>query len=590
MRILTLLFLMAISYFAWIPEASGASAPAAMQLNETDRTYDASRYLELLEDRDGSLTIVDMDNPEIARRFLGNEQRIPSFGYTKSVYWAKLRLENNSQQRQWLLNVDQPPMDKIDLYIPDMPGQWEHRSSGDAYPFAWREVRNPDYSFRLELGPNETKTVILRFETEGAMMFPVRIATPVQHAEQQKATDLLMGAFFGILIVMSVYNTILAVSFRSREYVYYVGINVTAALLYSSLNGIAYQYLWPEAVWWNNRAIVFFICLAHIAALLFTRSFLKLDSYYPNIYRLFSGFIVLEIVNIALLFADYSTGLRMAACMVVLIDLTIVGVGAASLSRGFMPARFFMAGWGVFMAGSVLTLLADAGILPQVAHIRYASQTGSLFEAIVLSLGLASRIQSIRLEKEQAEALMILSKQQAESDFLTGLYSRRYIVGHFEALLTRSVSRPVSLLLMDIDYFKKINDTFGHEIGDLILKQFASVISGELPAKGIAGRFGGEEFVILLPDHDKNEAQGVAEQLLKAVREFPFRIGDGSYPCTASIGVAEWRKHERESFESFVRRADIALYEAKRTGRDRVCVALEQKRPLVHDAAAVPIE
>jgi diguanylate cyclase len=353
---------------------------------------------------------------------------------------------------------------------------------------------------------------------------------------------------------------------------------------------MAYQYLWPEAMWWNNRAIVFFICLAHIAALLFTRSFLKLDSNFPNIHRLFSVFIMLEIANIALLFADYSAGLRMAACMLVLIDLTIVGVGAASLWRGFMPARFFMAGWGVFMAGTVLTLLADAGILPQVAHIRYASQIGSLFEAIVLSLGLASRIQSMRMEKEQAEALMMLSKKQAESDFLTGLYSRRYIVGHFDAMHTRSVNRPVSLLLMDIDYFKRINDTFGHETGDLILKQFASVIRGVLPAKGIAGRFGGEEFVILLPDHDIYEARGAAEQLLEAVRTFPFRIGDSSYPCTASIGVAEWRRHERESFESCVRRADNAMYDAKRTGRNRVCVALEQKRPFVNDAAAIPIE
>jgi two-component system cell cycle response regulator len=249
-----------------------------------------------------------------------------------------------------------------------------------------------------------------------------------------------------------------------------------------------------------------------------------------------------------------------------------------------------MAGWGVFMIGSVMTLLADAGMLPQIVQIRYASQVGSVFEAIVLSLGLAARIQSMRVEKEQAEAMMIQSKKQAESDFLTGLYSRRYIVGQFDALQTFPDSRSLSLLLMDIDFFKRINDTYGHETGDSILKQFASIIRVSLPEKGIAGRFGGEEFVILLPDSDMRSAYGVAERLLDSVRKHPFRAGEASIPCSASIGVAEWKGSERESFESCVRRADYALYEAKKIGRDRVCVAARQKRSMAGDAVAVPLE
>jgi diguanylate cyclase (GGDEF)-like protein len=585
-----LLVFMALCHLAWISEASGDSADGALQLNVAVQSYDANRYLEILEDKDGKLTISDMANPEIAERFEFNDGRIPGYGYTKSVYWAKLKLDNRTLQRQWLLNVDQPPMDKIDMYVSDGSGQWLLKRSGDAYRFAEREVRNPDFSFYLDIGRDETVTVFLRFETEGAMIFPVKIATPVKHAEQQKAIDLLMGASFGILVVMSVYNTILAFSLRSRTYAYYVFINAIAALLYSSLNGMAYQYLWPEAVWWNNRAIVFFICMAHIAALLFTRNFLKLDRYFPMVHRLFSWFILLELANIAVLFANYGAGLRLAACMLVLIDLTIVGVGVASLWKGFMPARFFMAGWGVFMIGSVLTLLADAGMLPQIVHIRYASQVGSVFEAIVLSLGLAARIQSMRLEKEQAEAMMVQSKKQAESDFLTGLYSRRYIVGQFEALQTLPDSRSFSLLLMDIDFFKRINDTFGHETGDSILKQFASIIRGGLPENGIAGRFGGEEFVILLPDYDIHSAQGVAERLLESVRKYPFRTGDASIPCSASIGVAEWKGSERESFESCVRRADYALYEAKRSGRDRVRVETRQKRSIAGDTVAATLE
>ncbi|WP_158289367.1 sensor domain-containing diguanylate cyclase [Paenibacillus flagellatus] len=571
MRALRFLIVLAFGLFAALP--AEAQPNGDMTLADSRIAYDASRYIELLEDRDGSLTIDRMADPDVATRFVRNDGRVPSYGYSNSVYWVRLSLRNESEQREWLLNVHQPPMDKIDLYVAREGGGWTHKRSGDAYPFAEREVRDSDYSFYLDLAQEERKTVYLRFETEGAMILPITIETPVVHAESGRTTDLLMGGFFGIMAVMIVYNTILAFSLRSRAYFAYVFINVTAALLYSSLNGIAYQYLWPESVWWNNRSIVFFMCLAHIAALFFTRQFLKLNRQFPTIDRLFQAFILVELINMAVLFASYNAGLRMAACTLVVIDLTIVLVGVASWHRGYLPARFFLTGWGVFMIGTVLTLLADAGIIPQWGHVRYASQIGSLFEAVVLSLGLASRIQSMRIEKERAEALMKETKRQAESDYLTGLYSRRYIVGTFESLQKRPENVPMSMLLLDVDHFKRINDTYGHDTGDTVLRDIANLLRSELRSIGIVGRFGGEEFVALLPGQGLAEAERTAERLLETVRNYPFRIRDARYPCTASAGVAEWRQRERESFESCMRRADGALYEAKRAGRDRVRIA-----------------
>lgn len=569
-----LLILAALCHCIWIADVSAEPFAETLQLIDTKKEYDANRYIAILQDQDRSLTIDDMNRPDIVQRYERNDGRIPNYGYTNSVYWARMQLSNNTSLRLWLLNVDQPPMDKIDLFVAGDDGIWTHKQAGDAYPFYDREVLDSTFSFRLEFNAGETKTIYLRFETEGAMMFPIKIVMPIKQAELQKQVDLLLGAFYGVLIVMCVYNTILAVSFRSMTYLYYVLINVTAVMLYSTMNGLAYQYFWPEWVWWNNRAIVFFICTAHIAALLFTRNFLRLSQRFPKINRLFSIFIVLEIVNIAVLLADYSAGLYMAAVLLVIVDFAIVSVGTVSLIKKHALASFFMIGWGVFMIGSVLTLLADAGILPQIYHIRYASQIGSVFEAIILSLGLASRIQTMRLEKEHAVMLMKQSQELAKTDYLTGLYTRRYLVNQFETIRVRAEDRPISLLLLDVDHFKRINDSYGHDAGDNVLKQFAALIGYKLQGNGIAGRYGGEEFAIFLPDHSLFAAQQAAEQLLETVRQQSFQ--GGTIRCTASIGVAEWNRTERETFESFVRRADMAMYNAKRLGRNRVCPASDE--------------
>ena len=162
----------------------------------------------------------------------------------------------------------------------------------------------------------------------------------------------------------------------------------------------------------------------------------------------------------------------------------------------------------------------------------------------------------------------------ALTDGLTGLYNRRYLLPHLAALLEtgKGASRRLSLLLLDIDHFKRVNDRFGHAAGDEVLIEFAQRLLRGIRGIDLAARLGGEEFVVVLIDTRLDEALVIADRLRAAIAEEPFAIPDRAasltVTVTVSIGVAEARREDSPA--NLLRRADAALYRAKRLGRDRV--------------------
>lgn len=160
-------------------------------------------------------------------------------------------------------------------------------------------------------------------------------------------------------------------------------------------------------------------------------------------------------------------------------------------------------------------------------------------------------------------------EQVSQRDHLTGLPNRHYLQQVFESELERYQRyrhHAFSLLMMDIDYFKQVNDRFGHVVGDKVLKRVAELLRRNVRSNDIAGRWGGEEFIILCPETDLEGAQVLAEQLRALIRETDFGLGEVT--ITASFGVTDFR--DDEMIEDFIKRADQAMYRAKHTGRDQI--------------------
>jgi diguanylate cyclase (GGDEF)-like protein/PAS domain S-box-containing protein len=184
--------------------------------------------------------------------------------------------------------------------------------------------------------------------------------------------------------------------------------------------------------------------------------------------------------------------------------------------------------------------------------------------------GVVVAIEDITERKHMEQEL----ERQAHTDFLTGAASRRHFLARAEEAirLARRYSHPLSLLMLDLDHFKAVNDTHGHHVGDLVLKALVQVSWQTLRDVDVLGRLGGEEFAILLPETDADHALQVAERLRQTVAAAKVPFDDGSIDFTVSIGAATLVDSDTD-IDTFLNRADEALYEAKRTGRNRVCAA-----------------
>jgi two-component system cell cycle response regulator len=189
---------------------------------------------------------------------------------------------------------------------------------------------------------------------------------------------------------------------------------------------------------------------------------------------------------------------------------------------------------------------------------------------------LAARARTQIKRKRHADFLRHTLDQSFELaviDQLTGLYNRRYMTSQLDALMTRAAKngQPVSVLVVDVDHFKKINDNFGHGVGDEVLREFAARLASNVRAVDLACRYGGEEFVVLMPDTQLADAHRIAERIRRHVGGSPFRVAGGAelLNVTISVGVAA-SNGGGDAVTALLKRADEAVYAAKAEGRNRV--------------------
>ncbi len=198
-----------------------------------------------------------------------------------------------------------------------------------------------------------------------------------------------------------------------------------------------------------------------------------------------------------------------------------------------------------------------------VERVSYVHYIVPFFVGLLFGILLSALIKLYWVLLEKEEKLERLSL----TDDLTGLPNRRGVMSFLEFEISKSkrYEEPLSVALLDLDDFKAINDTYGHLVGDTVLREFAALMRSKLRASDIVGRWGGEEFLVIMPNTDLRTAVGVIERLRKEVSE---RYFDLVGRLSVSAGVAELR--EEDDTASIIRRADENLYRAKREGKDRV--------------------
>ncbi|GLQ09536.1 PleD family two-component system response regulator [Devosia yakushimensis] len=221
-----------------------------------------------------------------------------------------------------------------------------------------------------------------------------------------------------------------------------------------------------------------------------------------------------------------------------------------------------------------IILIADEADRPKVVRALDLGVNDFIMRPVERN-ELAARVRTqIRRQRYATELRHSVHQTMAMAviDDMTGLYNRRYFERHLSVMLNKAQTqgRDMALMILDVDHFKAVNDTYGHDTGDVVLKEFATRLKRNIRGVDLACRFGGEEFVVLMPDTDFRQAEAIAERVRLSIAERGFEAGAGRMlPVTVSVGVT-LNESLTDTPETLIKRADVALYRAKREGRNRV--------------------
>ena len=221
---------------------------------------------------------------------------------------------------------------------------------------------------------------------------------------------------------------------------------------------------------------------------------------------------------------------------------------------------------------SVAEILQEANLRLSLINLSYEEMNRELIKSKMA-------LEKLTEELEQKNRIL---ENLANLDGLTEINNHRYFQNFLDSEINRCIrnERSLAIVLADIDHFKKFNDTYGHQTGDFILKEFSRITKEVIREYDLIARYGGEEFVFVLPETDEEDAMAVAEKIRKTVENNTFDDGDMTYHVTISLGVACTVPAEDEQFNKneFINNADEALYEAKHNGRNRVALYQPKKK------------
>ncbi|HEX8530512.1 MAG TPA: 7TM diverse intracellular signaling domain-containing protein, partial [Cytophagales bacterium] len=269
----------ALFFLALLLPGIGLRAQSPLVLHDGPVRYRAESAAWLLEDPRTTFTIARVSAPAFADRFRPGPGQGFNFGFTPKGYWVRLRVQSRaSSTTTWLLKVQNSALGQAVLYAPtgaDTTRFVAQPASLD-YPFEDRLVKHRVPVFELPLAPGGTRTFYLYFAGGGPVHFPLEILSARQFAEEDHREGLLQGVYFGLMLVMIFYNLFLYLSIKDPSYLYYLFYVASFAVLQASMNGIAYEYLWPTPSWWADHCVPVLIATTIGFGSLFCMSFLDL--------------------------------------------------------------------------------------------------------------------------------------------------------------------------------------------------------------------------------------------------------------------------------------------------------------------------
>ncbi len=381
-------------------------------LEDARDRQDFTNRIEYLEDPAGSFTIQDVSGKTLDWK--SNKRGSFNFGFTQSVYWFRFQVTNESREpKSWFFEINYPMLDSIKLYQPTGTGEFILKETGDRLPFGHRDLADKNFIF-LQTEKPGTHTYYFRVETTSSLNFSALLWTPRGDRNRLTSEMPVFWIYYGLMMIMVFYNLFIFFSVRDASYIFYVLFITSWILFQLTLNGYAFQYLWPDAVWWANNCLPLFMSFIAFWSAFFLRTYLQTAANHRIIDRI--ALIAIAAPSAAWIVVSLTAGYRLGiigATAISFFGACVHCIVAVILTlRGNRPARFYLLGFASCLIGIMAYALKTFGVLPPNFFTNWSVQIGSAAMVLLFSVGLADRISSMRRDLE------VLFEDQKKSEAL----------------------------------------------------------------------------------------------------------------------------------------------------------------------------
>jgi len=523
--------------------------------------YDTTRTLDI-----NDISKLDF-NQTISNKF--------SLGYLKGNSWIKLTLVNNSKREDFLLNFNEVWIYTLNLYT------FENKEiikseNGLHVLLKDKEIKDTAPTFNIHINKGESKTFYIELNAHMATVgkFTLYLDTNSYSENKTISTGLCMFYLGGSFIVVLL-NLFLFFTLRERIYAYYSLYVLTFSIHMMSLAGIL-EHIYPSTYY----ELLFISPLSIFILILFSQEILETSKYTPSLHKVLAIFSTIFPILAVLIFLDSKIWYELYNSTLPLVSFLILFIAIRSWKKGSRDAGYYIIFMLVYIISLFILAFMALGMIEYNNFTRYAFIYASFFEISFFALVLANRFHKNRQEKQIVEVALEDTKEIANHDGLTHLYNRHYLESYSSDYFNekRNTHQNTSVIMLDIDKFKVVNDTYGHGVGDIILINVANIFTNLTRESDVVARYGGEEFIIILPNTSMQNAQTIAEKIRINVEKMKTKYEDDKeLSVTISLGISLLRADDI-SMKSVITRADKALYESKATGRNKVSINIEDNK------------
>ena len=463
----------------------------------------------------------------------------------------------------------------IQIYFPvvqdDKTIAYTLKQSGKDFPIQEREFNFRNFIIQIPDNVSRTEYTYICLKSDLSITFQILMHTKDFFERRLRIDNYYFGIIYGVLLAMLIYNVFVYYALRSRTYLYYIIHVISVIIFISNL----YGQLWTvfeslqmhhlKILWLSGSSVIVFSCL-------FVRKFLSIEKFSPKFYRLMHVIVFLgAVLFLAGLFEFYAIANIIARTLAVFIPFVYVGAGILSTKKGLKSARLLFVSWSI-IAVAFIGIATKGLSLPLLDIVSLVSLPAAFaIESMLYSVALANKLRDLYNEKEEAIRYGKRFEEMSYTDPLTGFYNRRYFESKLQAeiLHAKLMDRPLGLILLDMDNFKMINDTYGHGQGDAVLREISKLLLDNKRREDTLCRYGGEEFACILPGSDLQSSSHIAEKMRKKCESIIFSPKPFThFKVTVSAGVTTF--YPEDTDDSLIERADRLMYRAKRSGKNTV--------------------